>query len=129
LTQPLPESTTRFTTVRTISRCGDISTGTRHVIEHDWRRQAEEQTLVGDELIGWHVYLDVPAEIVHSLREWLDHRDRRDRPTAILKRIPRTPASTRRLSSAFVTVVSSTLPSDASNCTVQPATPTSGCWR
>ena len=78
------------------------------MIEHDWRRQAEEQTLVGDELIGWHVYLDVPAEIVHSLREWLDHRDRRDRPTAILKRIPRTPASTRRLSSAFVTVVSST---------------------
>ena len=49
------------------------------MIEHDWRRQAEEQTLVGDELIGWHVYLDVPAEIVHSLREWLDHLDRRHR--------------------------------------------------
>src|SRR6516225_5695670 len=45
------------------------------VIKYDYRWQALKQVGALDDLVGGHVYLDVPAKIVHSFGEWLNHFD------------------------------------------------------
>jgi hypothetical protein len=61
-----------------------------------------------DDLIAQHMDLDMPAEIIDALRQWLEHVDGDGADWTRLKRMPRTPRSLSRFSSASVTVVSTT---------------------
>src|SRR6516165_12620951 len=50
---------------------------TAEVIEHDRRGNAPQQIFDAGDLLALHVDLNMPAEIVHALRQRLDHLDRR----------------------------------------------------
>ena len=45
----------------------------RHMIEHDRRGRPLQKICSLDDLTAQHMDLDMPAEIVDALRQWLEH--------------------------------------------------------